>query len=220
MRSGGPCAPPPVMRNGPWTERFADAVSRYRHQDELDALIQEWALKQDKMEVMRLLQEAGVPAAAVLNEAEVYENPHLKARDFFLSLKHSVIGAHVYTGFAWKFGKTPSTARLAPNALGEHSDQVYGRLLGMGPGGDRGPGERSYHRPRVPSGRRTGPRGPLTVGVDALMSCTGNTLTNCHSYENSCQPFLSLRASPRAWQSGGGVDPAPRLPRPPQAGSQ
>ena len=115
-------------------ERFADAVSRYRHQDELDALIQEWALKQDKMEVMRLLQEAGVPAAAVLNEAEVYENPHLKARDFFLSLKHSVIGAHVYTGFAWKFGKTPSTARLAPNALGEHSDQVYGRLLGMGPG--------------------------------------------------------------------------------------
>ena len=112
-------------------KRFADVGSRHQHHDELDAIIQEWTLQHDKQEVMRLLQEAGVPAGAVLDEVEVYDDPHLNARGFFREITHSIYGQHRYLGLVWRSEKSPSPARIPANSLGQHNEDVYGQLLGM-----------------------------------------------------------------------------------------
>ena len=114
-------------------ERFAGAVGRHQNQDELDPLLQEWTMQHEKGEVMRTLQAAGVAAGAVLGDVDLYEDPHLQAREFFLSIKHAVVGERLYPGFLWRFDKTPGEVRLPPNCLGEHNEQLYGQLLGLKP---------------------------------------------------------------------------------------
>ena len=112
-------------------EKFGDPLTRYEHQDELDAHIQEWTQDRDKLEVMHLLQGAGVPAEAVLDEVDLYADPHLEARGFFETLDHPVIGKYRYPGYLWKLSKIYEPVRLPPNALGEHNEYIYGSLLGM-----------------------------------------------------------------------------------------
>ncbi len=122
-----------VTEHPEWAEdpRYADPVSRHRNQDALDEAIQGWTLQRDKMEVMQLLQQAGVPAQAVLDDVDLYGDPHLKARGFFQKLRHSAAGEHDYPGLLWKLTKADQSVRLSPNTLGEHNDYVYGDLLGM-----------------------------------------------------------------------------------------
>ena len=122
-----------VTEHPEWAKdpRYADPVSRHRNQDALDEAIQGWTLQRDKMEVMRLLQQAGVPAQAVLDDVDLYNDLHLKARGFFQRLRHPAAGEHDYPGLLWKLTKADQSVRLPPNTLGEHNDYVYGEILGM-----------------------------------------------------------------------------------------
>ncbi len=122
-----------VTEHPEWAKdpRYSDPVSRHRNQDALDEAIQGWTLQRDKMEVMQFLQQAGVPAQAVLDDVDLYNDPHLKARGFFQRLRHSAAGEHDYPGLLWKLTKADQSVRLPPNTLGEHNDYVYGELLGM-----------------------------------------------------------------------------------------
>ncbi len=122
-----------VMGDPDWakSERFADPVSRFNHQDEMDSHIGEWTRDWDKKELMRLLQDEGVAAEAVLDYEDLYADPHLEARDFFQKLGHPVIGEYRYPGPLWRFGGVRAPVRIPPNVLGEHNRYVYGSLLGM-----------------------------------------------------------------------------------------
>jgi len=117
-----------------WAEddRFADILSRHRHHDELDALIETWTRQQDHVEAMHLLQRAGVTAAAVLNPKEVLFDPHLRARGAFDIVDvpgtsprpvPRVLGAH--------FGRFQARARGPAPKLGEHNREVLQGLLGL-----------------------------------------------------------------------------------------
>ena len=72
-------------------------------------------MQRDKLEVMQTLQETGVPAQAVLDDADLYENPHLKARGFFKTLQHPVAGTHRYPGFLWDLTKVNHPSPRPPN---------------------------------------------------------------------------------------------------------
>ena len=122
-----------AMGDPDWTRepRFADPISRYDNQDELDQLLHEWTVDKDKHEVMRVLQNEGVPAVAVMDFADLYADPHLKARGYFREMKHVVAGVHRYPGPMWRYSVVPPVTPLPPNALGQHNDEVYGGLMGM-----------------------------------------------------------------------------------------
>src|SRR5262249_25026528 len=63
--------------------RFVTAYLRHRHQEELDPIIAGWTRAHDHYELMHSLQQAGVPAAAVLSNKELLLDPHLRARGFY-----------------------------------------------------------------------------------------------------------------------------------------
>jgi crotonobetainyl-CoA:carnitine CoA-transferase CaiB-like acyl-CoA transferase len=112
-------------------ERFADTLSRHRHQDELDTIIEEWTGRLENVEVMNRLQEVGVASGAVLDDRDAYADPHLKDRGFFQELTHPDAGTHPYPGLMWKASKTPNTIRTPPVCLGEHNEYVYKDILGI-----------------------------------------------------------------------------------------
>ena len=122
-----------AIGNPAWAkeERFDDALSRWQHRDELDKRIEEWTIERDPYDVMHLLQDAGVPAGPVVRQADLFNDPHLKERDFFKDIDHREAGKQRCPGMSFQFSKTPLTFRMPPNCLGEHNDYIYGELLGM-----------------------------------------------------------------------------------------
>ncbi len=66
------------------SERFSDRFSRWQNREELHQLIEEWTIQHDRFEIMKILQEAGIAAGAVLNSQDILNEPHLKERDYFV----------------------------------------------------------------------------------------------------------------------------------------
>ena len=122
-----------AMGDPPWTRdpRFADTLRRFDNQDELDQFISRWTETLDKRVVMETLQKEGVPAAAVLDQAEVYRDPHLRERRFFQSVSHSETGTYEFPSIIAKFSRTPNAIRTPPPLLGEHNEYVYKEVLGV-----------------------------------------------------------------------------------------
>ena len=111
--------------------RFADEEHRRRNADDLDEAIEGWTRQRDKMRAMEILQAAGVPAQAVLDDADLYRDPHLKERGFFQEMNHVAAGVHRYPGFLWNLTAVKQAAPLPPNTLGQDNDYVYGQMLGL-----------------------------------------------------------------------------------------
>ncbi|MEE4352320.1 MAG: CoA transferase [Desulfatiglans sp.] len=119
--------------HGEWLadERFASIDARKDHHKELDPLIRAWTIEQRAHEVERLLQEAGVPAAVVKNAEDLADDPQLRARDYFVRLKHPILGEDITDTNPFTF-KSFSTSRWkASPALGEANQYVFLDLLGL-----------------------------------------------------------------------------------------
>ncbi len=112
-------------------DRFSNLLRRHRNHDELDSIIEEWTKGHDHRAAMHLLQEAGVPAGALLNAREVLDDPHLNDRGFFEETTHPEAGMLTLPGMGWKLSKTPGGIRMPPPCMGEHNYHVLGGLLGL-----------------------------------------------------------------------------------------
>lgn len=122
-----------AIGNPAWTreEPFADALSRFQYQDELDEHIEEWTVEQDPYDVMHLLQAAGIAAGPVAKQSDLFGDPHLEERGFFQEVDHREAGKQRVPGMGFRFSKTSLEFRMPAMCLGEHNDYIYGELLGM-----------------------------------------------------------------------------------------
>ncbi len=127
-----------VMGNPPWTkeERFADVLSRYRNQDELDRLISEWTITKEHYEAMHMLQNAGVPAGAVLNCKELLLDPHFNAQGKFHKVTFPKLegmehlGTRIIPQPPFRLPRSPAQVRRT-RLVGEDNDYIFGELLGI-----------------------------------------------------------------------------------------
>lgn len=122
-----------AMAHPDWMDddRFSDQLKRWNHQDEMDEWISAWTRPQSHIELMHLLQKAGVPAGAVVNAPELVSDPHLSDRGFFWEIEHPEAGKHRYCGLPIKLSKTPAGSKRPAPCLGEHNEQVLGEILGL-----------------------------------------------------------------------------------------
>ena len=68
-----------------WTkeEKFSTLKERLLNREELDRHIEEWTVRYGHIEIMDMMQKAGIPAGAALNMKEINTDPHLAERRFF-----------------------------------------------------------------------------------------------------------------------------------------
>ncbi len=116
-----------------WTreERFSTLSQRKNHREELDQFIGLWTVRHTPEEVVSLLQEAGVPAGVVQNAEDLANDPHLMARDFFVRLKHPVLGETISDASPIRFQETSMQDWKAAPLLGEDNHYVLQELLGL-----------------------------------------------------------------------------------------
>lgn len=122
-----------LLERAEWLEddRFATLSGRKQHEDALEEQIAEATRAWDRWELMAALQAEGVPAAVVETSGDLLDDPHLRARGFWRSLSHPVMGDIVSPGlpFSTSTGQAGPT-RAAP-LLGEHTWEIAESLLGI-----------------------------------------------------------------------------------------
>ena len=111
--------------------RFASVKSRLANSDLLYAILSEKTRTFDKFELSMALQRVHIPAAPVLNGRELFEDPHLRAKNWFTSISHAEAGVHDHAGLPLLFGGKRCQPAAASPRLGQHTASIlksYARL--------------------------------------------------------------------------------------------
>ncbi|MBF8268134.1 MAG: hypothetical protein HW388_1642 [Dehalococcoidia bacterium] len=112
-------------------DRFADPVSRWHHQEELDKLITQWTLQRTDYEAMHILQKAGVAAGPILDMAGLANDPHLNERGFLIPLGEREGKPYLHLTHPWRSSSVPQPFYKLPSEFGADNNYVLGELLGM-----------------------------------------------------------------------------------------
>ena len=111
--------------------RFRVEVARKTNEAALNDIISSWTEQRDAIETMHALQGAGVPAGAVHRSIDMLNDPHLRERDFFVTLDEKDVGCKTYPGQAIITDGLPKQNWRASVPLGEHNEFVLCDLLGL-----------------------------------------------------------------------------------------
>ncbi len=113
--------------------RFASHLARGDHQEEIEAIVADWARQRDAAEIDRVLNEAGVICGPIYTIADIFEDPQFQARDMLLKHEDPEFGEYVGPGIVPKFSGTPCEVRWSARwEEGADNRDVYGGLLGLG----------------------------------------------------------------------------------------
>ena len=114
--------------------RFSSLPRRLANYEELDEIIGNWTSGFPPRRVMNILQQAGVPCAAVNNAAELARDPMLEERGFFVELDHPVLGKITSDANPVRLNLTPAQYYRAAPLLGQDNRSVFIGMLGMDEG--------------------------------------------------------------------------------------
>lgn len=122
-----------IMGNPAWTrdDRFSTLSKRQEHAWELDELLGQWTAGHTPEEVVDFLQGAGISAGVVQNAEDLANDPHLRAREFFISLEHPVLGMTISDASPIRFKQVTTAGWKASPSLGKDNEYVYTELLGF-----------------------------------------------------------------------------------------
>jgi benzylsuccinate CoA-transferase BbsF subunit/naphthyl-2-methylsuccinate CoA transferase subunit len=119
-----------VIGSPAWSELGASASGRLAQAAELREHIAGWTKGLPAAEIVRRLQQAGVPAGEVMTETRLLEDEHLAARDWFKERSHPSVGTYRYPGNPWRASGFEVAFGRALPGFGEDNEYVYKTLLG------------------------------------------------------------------------------------------
>ncbi len=111
--------------------RFDTEAKRVDNRAELVPLINEILAARSADEWLKRLEAVGVPAGRIRSVAEVCESEHLKARGMIARLTHPSAGDVTVMGVPVRLGATAGAVRTPPPLLGQHTESVLRRVLGL-----------------------------------------------------------------------------------------
>ncbi|EQM70189.1 hypothetical protein L682_32700, partial [Aquipseudomonas alcaligenes OT 69] len=94
-------------------------------------LIRQATVFKTTAEWVAALEEVGVPCGPINDLAAVFEDPQVLARGLKVELPHALSGLVAQVASPLRLSDTPVEYRLAPPRLGEHTDEVLARVLGL-----------------------------------------------------------------------------------------
>jgi len=110
-------------------KRFFNVVGRLQNEEELDKIVTEWTCMRSHTDVMQQLQKAGIACGPVYSAEELYSDPQLRSRGFFVETSHAEAGKREVPGLFAKLGRTPGAISGPDPLLGQHTDWVLHHLL-------------------------------------------------------------------------------------------
>lgn len=110
--------------------RFRDVPSRLANNDELEAIIHEWAGSDTAENLYRKVAPQRAPVSFAHTMADLLASPQLAAREFFHTIEDPDAGDLTLPGPPFRMSDVEWTPGLAPK-LGEHNAEFYCEEMGM-----------------------------------------------------------------------------------------
>ena len=110
--------------------RFDSEARRVEHRDALIPLLAAVFAAAPVAYWLDRLGQAGVPAGKIKSVGEALESEHLRARGAIVTLTHPAAGVMRMVGPAIRLHGTPGEATAPAPLLGEHTDEILGKLCG------------------------------------------------------------------------------------------
>lgn len=102
---------------------------RVKNDSSLDKIVSEWIGSKGYLELKAIVDAAGVPVNLVYSIEDIFADPHYQARNDIVEMPHPVLGSIKMPGITPVFSETPGEIKWVGPELGEHNQEVYGKLL-------------------------------------------------------------------------------------------
>ena len=111
--------------------RFATNRQRVTSYEQLRPFVADPLRTKPRQYWIDRLTAAGVPCGSVRNFQELFADPQIAAREMIARVEHATIGQLQALGVPVKLSDTPGSVRTPPPTLGQHTDSVLERDLGL-----------------------------------------------------------------------------------------
>jgi CoA:oxalate CoA-transferase len=101
--------------------------------DRVEPVLRRWLSARTRQQCFaEAVLEHGWPVYPVNTVRDVLEDPHFRARGFFVDVDHPVAGRLPYVGAPWRMAEGGFAVRRPAPLLGQHNAEVLGGELGLG----------------------------------------------------------------------------------------
>jgi len=111
--------------------RFRSATVRSGNHKSLDDLVARWTGAHALAHLERVLAEAGVPATRIFSIADIFGDPHYRARGAIVEAPDAELGAIAMANVVPRLSATPGAVRHAGHRTGQDTRRVLAELLGL-----------------------------------------------------------------------------------------
>jgi CoA:oxalate CoA-transferase len=111
--------------------RFRNGWLRTQNYEALEPILTEAMKTKTTREWVEELEQAGIPCGPVNTIDQVASDPQIAAREMIIDVQHPDAGRFRVVNTPFKFSRTPHRAEQASPDLGEHTEDVLSRILGM-----------------------------------------------------------------------------------------
>ncbi|MBU2874193.1 CaiB/BaiF CoA transferase family protein [Marinobacter salexigens] len=101
---------------------------RAKRSDELDEAIEAWTSQHNLADALAVLENAAVPSSGINTAAEIFEDPHFRAREMIVERPLPGGGEISLPGIVPKLSGTPGATRWVGPSLGEHNSEILASL--------------------------------------------------------------------------------------------
>jgi len=114
--------------------RYGEQRTRLDARDEVNRRVAAWTGAMPRDALMQVCLAHEVPAGPINTIADIFADPQFQARGDLVRISLPDVGEVVVPAVMPKLSATPGGIRSLGPRLGEHNDEVYGRLLGLAAG--------------------------------------------------------------------------------------
>ncbi len=111
--------------------RFKTLVDRNRHARDIDDIVRQWTLQHTVTEVEEKLTAAEVPASRIYTIADVFADPHYRARGMLVDTPDDDLGRVKLAAPVPRLSATPGSIRRSGGRVGQNTREVLSRLAGL-----------------------------------------------------------------------------------------
>ncbi|PWA01802.1 hypothetical protein BB558_002093 [Smittium angustum] len=110
--------------------RFISNTSRIHHRELVDETIQDRLSLMTRDEILKIMDNKGVPVTPINNMAQTFSHPQVIAKKLVKEIDHPAVGNIKIVGPAVGYSETPLKVFNPPPMLGQHTKEVLGSILG------------------------------------------------------------------------------------------
>ena len=120
-----------VLGHPEWAqdERFKTNTARVQHREIVDGMVGDAFKTMQSQDIIRTLREHGIPVGAVNTVSEALSSEHAKVKEMVVPIQHEKIGTFNSLGTPLKMHSTPTSVRMPPPMLGQHTDAILKQYL-------------------------------------------------------------------------------------------